>query len=441
MLPIVVVLLDGLGDRAHAVLGGRTAGEAAATPNLDALAARGSNGVMLSLGPGRAPASELAHWAMLGYLPEEFPGRAVLEAVGRGQQVSADDVFAYAALRPAERRADAGSGAGAGGGLWLTGRPDPERDAEDARLLVEACDGLDCGGLRFALTEVWRGEAILRVRPARPGGRPADERVTDTDAFFRDRHPVLRPQACAPEAVGTAAAAEEWTRRTSALLEAHQVNARRVATGLPALNVITLKWWGRPRPVPTFAERHGLQGTFGAASPFLRGLAGTLGLAVVDLPESGDVTADLAARVRFAGERLDAGDTFVFVHTKAVDEAGHTKDPHAKRRAIELVDAALGALPVNRAVVCVTGDHATPASPAVIHSGDPVPFVLAGPGIRADRVAAFGELDCAAGILGHLRGPDMMPVLLNAADRPLFAGSRPTPFAHAQGVPSVLEPL
>ena len=440
MLPIVVVLVDGLGDRAHAVLGGRTAAEAAATPCLDALATRGSNGIMLSLGPGRAPASELAHWAMLGYLPEEFPGRAVLEAVGRGQDVSAGDVFAYAALRPAERRGD--------GGLWLTGRPDPGRDVEDARLLVEACDGLECDGLRFSLAEVWRGEAILRVRPAAGagtgptgGGVAADDRVTDTDAFFRDRHPVLRPLPCGPAAARTAAAAEDWTRRTIALLEAHPVNARRRAAGLPVLNVITLKWWGRPRPLPSFAERHGLHGSFGAASPFLRGLAATLGLAAVDLPESGDVTADVAARVRFVHDRLDAGDTFVFVHTKAVDEAGHTKDPHAKRHAIELVDAALGALPVERAVVCITGDHATPATPDVIHSGDPVPLVVVGPGVRADRVAAFGELDCAGGILGHLRGPDLMPVLLNAADRPLFAGSRPTPFPHAQGYPSLLEPL
>lgn len=433
MLPIVVVLVDGLGDRAHAVLGGRTAAEAAATPCLDALAARGSNGVLFSLGPGRAPASELAHWAMLGYLPEEFPGRAVLEAVGRGQDVSVADVFAYAALRPAERRGD--------GGLWLTGRPDPDRDAGDARLLVEACDGLECDGLRFSLAEVWRGEAIVRVRPAIGSGVVANDRVTDSDAFFRDRHPVLRPRPCAPEAAATAAAAEAWTRRTIALLEAHPVNDRRRSAGLPVLNVITLKWWGRPRPLPTFAERHGLHGSFGAASPFLRGLAATLGLAIVDLPESGDVTADIAARVGFVHERLAAGDTFVFVHTKAVDEAGHTKDPQAKRRAIELVDAALGALPVERAIVCVTGDHATPATPDVIHSGDPVPLVVAGPGVRADLVGTFGEIDCAAGILGHLRGPDLMPVLLNAADRPLFAGSRPTPFPHAQGHPSLLEPL
>ena len=34
-----------------------------------------------------------------------------------------------------------------------------------------------------------------------------------------------------------------------------------------------------------------------------------------------------------------------------------------------------------------------------------------------------------------------MPVLLNAADRPLFLGSRPTPFDGADGYPALLEPL
>ena len=132
----------------------------------------------------------------------------------------------------------------------------------------------------------------------------------------------------------------------------------------------------------------------------------------------------------------------MFVHQKATDAAGHTKDPLVKRAVIESLDVVLrGRLPVDRAIVCVTGDHATPASPDVIHSGDPVPFVVAGPGVRADDVRRFGELDCAAGILGQLRGPDMMPVLLNAADRPLFLGSRPTPFDGADGYPALLEPL
>jgi 2,3-bisphosphoglycerate-independent phosphoglycerate mutase len=414
MHPIVVFLLDGLADRAHVSLGGRSGLEAAKTPNLDRLCSSASCGVLYAVGPGRAPSSEVAHWSMFGYRPDEFPGRAVFEALGRGQEVSAEHVFAYAALRPAERRDD---------GWWLTGRPDPDRDAEEAERLVALCDGITIDGLTFSLAHVWRGEAIIRVA----GG--ADERVTDSDAFFRDRHPVLRPQPLVPEAERTARAAEAWSREVMRRLEGER------------FNVITLKWWGRPRDAPTFEQRHGLHGTFIASSAFLRGLALDVGLAAREEPETADAAADLRGRVALARERLDAGDSFVFCHVKSADAAGHTKDPRQKQAMIETLDTALGELPTDRAIVCLTGDHATPASPDVIHSGDPVPFVVAGPGVRADRVSEFGESTCAEGILGHLRGPDMMPVLLNAADRPLFLGSRPTPFDGADGYPAILDPL
>jgi 2,3-bisphosphoglycerate-independent phosphoglycerate mutase len=412
--PIVVLLLDGLGDRAHDVLGGRTGNEAAATPNLDRLAGTCSCGLLYAVGPGRAPSSEVAHWSLLGYRSNEFPGRAVFEAIGRGQEVSPEHVFAYAALRPAERRE---------AGWWLTGRPDSERDAEDAERLVERCDGIEVDGFSFSLSHVWRGEAVLRIA----GG--ADDRVTDTDAFFRAWHPVLRPQPLVPEAEATARACESWTREVLRRLEGER------------LNVITLKWFGRPRTVPSFLERHGVTGAFAADSAFLRGLGGALGLEPVDAPETDDPVADLRARIGLARRRLDAGDTFVFCHQKTTDAAGHTKDPRVKQETIERLDAALADLPTDRSIVCVTGDHATPASPDVIHSGDPVPLLVAGPGVRADRVDRFGELDCADGILGQLRGPDLMPVLLNAADRPLFLGSRPTPFEGADGYPALLEPL
>ena len=426
MYPIVVVLLDGLADRAHAALGGRTANEVAATPNLDDLAAAGSCGVIYAVGPGRAPSSEVAHWSLLGYTAEEFPGRAVFEALGAGQAVDAKDVLAFAALRPAERRDY---------GLWLTGRPRRGEDEAAAAELVAACDDLEVDGLRFALAHVGRGEAVVRVT----GG--ADDRVTDSDAFFRDRHPVLRPLPLVPEAERTARAAEAWTRQTMEILAGHDVNRRRVADGLSAFNVITLKWWGRLRPAPTFSERHGVHGSLVAGSRFLKGLARAVGLDPVDAPETSDAAADLRVRLERLHDRLAAGETFVLTHLKATDEAGHTKDPAVKQRTIEALDAELGDLPTDRAIVCLTGDHATPTSPDVIHSGDPVPFLLAGPGVRRDNASAFGELECAAGILGQLRGPDMMPVLLNAADRPLFLGSRPTPFPGADGYPEVLEPL
>src|SRR4051812_7600204 len=414
MHPIVVILLDGLGDRAYEALGGRTGNESADTPNLDRLAASGSCGLLYAVGPGRAPSSEVAHWSLLGYRPDEFPGRAVFEALGRGQDVSDEHVFAYAALRPAEQR---------DGSWWLTGRPDSERDAEEAERLLERCDGIEVDGLTFSLTHVWRGEAVLRIS----GG--ADERVTDSDAFFRAWYPVLRPQAVVPEADRTARACEEWTREAMRRLE-----------GEP-YNVITLKWFGRPRQGPSFLERPGVTSTFPAGPAVLPGPRGGLGVGAIDAPETDDPVADLRSRVRLVRERLDAGDTFVFVHQKTTDAAGHTKDPQVKRETIELLDAALDSLPTDHAVVCITGDHATPASPDVIHSGDPVPLLVAGPGVRADAVTEFGELPFAAGILGQLRGPDLLPVLLNAADRPLFLGSRPSPVEGADGYPALLEPL
>ena len=414
MYPILVVLLDGLADRAHDVLGGRTGNEAASTPNLDRLCASGSCGVLYAIGPGRAPSSEVAHWSMLGYRPDEFPGRAIFEAYGRGLEVSRGDVYAYGALRPAERR---------DGALWLTGRPDPERDADEAQQLVERCDGIEVDGLKFTLQHVWRGEAICRIA----GG--ADDRITDTDAFFRAWYPVLRPRAVVAEAERTARAVEEWTREVL-----HRLDGER-------FNVITLKWYGREHARPTFLERHGITGTFIGESAFLRGLALAVGLEEVTAPETGNPVEDMRTRLELAVQKLDAGETFAFIHQKTTDAAGHTKNPNVKRDTIALLDAAFESLPTDRVIVCLTGDHATPCTPEVIHSGDPVPFVLAGPGVRADDVTEFGELPCSKGVLGHLRGPDMMPVLLNAADRPLFLGSRPTPFDGADGYPALLEPL
>jgi len=243
---------------------------------------------------------------------------------------------------------------------------------------------------------------------------------------------VMRPAPLVREAAATARAAEAWSR----------ASVRPAGDGRPG-TVVTLKWWGRRRAAPSFRERHGLDGVIVGASPFLGGLARTLGMAFDAASEAEDPAAALRDRVARARGALDGGATFVLAHLKATDEAGHTKAPAVKRATIERLDGAMAhaAEVLGDAVVCVTGDHATPTSPAVIHSGDPVPFLVAGPGVRADRVARFGELDCGEGILGRLGGGDMMPVLLNAADRPLYLGSRPTPVPGAQGTPAAVEPL
>ena len=76
-MKIVLVLLDGLGDRAYNVLGDRTPLQAAFKPNLDRIARLGSTGLFHAASPGQCLPSETAHYLIFGYEVEEFPGRGL----------------------------------------------------------------------------------------------------------------------------------------------------------------------------------------------------------------------------------------------------------------------------------------------------------------------------------------------------------------------------
>ncbi|MDE6144112.1 MAG: phosphoglycerate mutase, partial [Muribaculaceae bacterium] len=63
----IIILGDGMADRPCAALGGLTPLEAAHTPALDALAARGRSGLLATVPEGFSPGSEIAHLSLLGY--------------------------------------------------------------------------------------------------------------------------------------------------------------------------------------------------------------------------------------------------------------------------------------------------------------------------------------------------------------------------------------
>jgi 2,3-bisphosphoglycerate-independent phosphoglycerate mutase len=81
------------------------------------------------------------------------------------------------------------------------------------------------------------------------------------------------------------------------------------------------------------------------------------------------------------------------------------------------VDRALPALlALEPAVLCVTGDHSTPASMRG-HSWHPVPLFVSAPFAGADGTARFHEAAARAGSLGTLASRDLMAVLLANAGR------------------------
>ncbi len=63
------------------------------------------------------------------------------------------------------------------------------------------------------------------------------------------------------------------------------------------------------------------------------------------------------------------------------------------------------------------GDHSSAASGGLIHSGEPVPVMFIGDGIRRDNVTQFDEVNVAGGALGFLRGDEILHMILNHLDR------------------------
>lgn len=74
-------------------------------------------------------------------------------------------------------------------------------------------------------------------------------------------------------------------------------------------------------------------------------------------------------------------------------------------------------------LLVVTADHSTPSCGTLVHSGEPVPIMFMGKGVRVDDVQTFGERSCARGSI-RMGGRDLMPMVLNFTDRALLYGLR-----------------
>ena len=421
----LLLILDGLADRAQPALGGLTPLAAAHTPNLDKVVAAGAAGLYHARSPGLALPSEEAHFGLFGYGMEEFPGRGLLEAMGAGLEISPGEIYLLARLVSLE--------------------PGPERlmvneyfpaadDAEAGVFFSEIATTFGAGGIEASLVRTKGLEGVLCLKGS------VSPCVSDTSPLIAGR-PVLEAQPhCGHEddfeARATARALNRYVLWAHQKLAAHPVNRIRQRQGQPPINGLVTQRPGVARPVTPFASRWGLKaGTVAGGGVYL-GLGRLLGFIRVEkVPEGDDPGQSLAARLAKAKEMWGEC-SFIHVHSKAPDEAGHTKDPLRKKEVIESLDRGLGrALPGLLAdpelVLAVTADHATPSSGPLIHSGERVPLAVHGPGLWVDGVERFDEVSCAAGALGQLRGAELMQMVLNWLDRAKMQGIR----ASAQDLP------
>ncbi len=428
----VLLLLDGLADHAHPELGHRTPLQVASTPGLDRLAAAGACGLYHPTAVGEALPSEIAHLPLLGYGTGSFPGRGALEALGAGAHLGPRDVALLAHLACLEARGDT---------LVLV-RDRPGLPQEQARELTSAVADYEAGGIRVRFHPTRGAWGVLVLS----GG--ASPFVTDTSPMIEGRPLAdVRPwaeHAGDPAARRTAGALRAYLRWSHRVLSAHPVNRERAREGLPPANGWVTQRPGRLRPVTGFSERFGMRGLTIASGAVYHGLGRFLGLDVERVRDTDDPSRDLQHRLGLAREAL-ADHDFVHVHTKAPDEAGHRKDPGHKARVIKALDRAVGraAGPLAddpEVLLVVTADHATPSSGPLIHSGETVPVLLHGLGVRRDGVRTFDEVSAAGGCLGLLRGTELFGLVLTHTGRARLAGIREAPEA-VDHWPAPYEPL
>jgi 2,3-bisphosphoglycerate-independent phosphoglycerate mutase len=413
---LLYVCLDGLGDDPIPALGNRTPLEAARTPFMDALAEQGRTGTVVTVGPGIAPESDIAVFAILGYDPrEEHPGRGVVEAVGAGMDFRDGDL----AYRVNFATAD-----------WpriIDRRVGRDLSSAEARALAtEVNEKLGLPGATFELRSTVEHRGVLVIR-AKQGSLSAE--VTNTDPAYRKEGSLgvaletFEPEVarCEPlvdtdAALRAAELTNAFVEGAAKILDASEVNANRRRNGKLPANLILTRDGGDhiPRLQP-IEERFGPAWGCFVEMPVERGIAMLLGMAPVDAPRL-SAEADHARWAALASEALDGFDA-VYVHIKGPDVPAHDGRAEDKRDVIEVIDRAFfgEVLPMidrDRTIVTVTADHSTSCLRKA-HTAEPVPLLVSGGPVQPDGSTSFGERACAAGSLGLLRGVDIVPRLAN----------------------------
>ena len=418
--PLIYVCLDGLADDPIPEFDGRTPLEAAQTPALDALAARGRTGTVLTVGPGIAPESDIGVFGILGYDPqEEHPGRGVLEALGIGMDFRDGDL----AYRINFATAD--------GDEIVDRRVGRDLGSDEARQLAgEVEQRLSLPGATFALraTVEHRGALVIRARD----GQPLSADVTNTDpAYRREGHlgvalETFEPRVVQAEALDdtesarrSAALTNDLVEGSAAILDASEVNAERRAAGRLPANLILTRDGGDHRPrLEPIRDRFGLAWGCFVEMPVERGIALALGMEAVAAPRldaTGFGPAAEDAYAAWADLALEAIGEFqaLYIHIKGPDVPAHDGRAEDKRSVITAIDRAffghlLAGLDLHRTVLGVTADHAT-SSIRMAHTADPVPLLVSGGAVDPDGSPAFGETVCSQGSLGLLRGTQVLP--------------------------------
>lgn len=342
-------------------LGGKTPLEAAKTPNMDWLAARGVFGIAHAIPEGFPPGSDVGNMSIMGYDPAVYhTGRSPLEAASMGVALEPNDIAFRCNLVTLR-----GSGADTTMEDFTAGHISTEEAADIIRDVHQALGG---GGIEFFPGVSYRHLMVWRDGKEKMATTPPHD-ITD------------RKVASYMPAGDGANRLLELMEASKPLLAAHPVNARRAEKEQRQATSLWLWGQGRAPALPPLTERFGIKGGVISAVDIINGLGVYAGLERVYVPGiTGFLDTNYKGKGEYGVRSLESND-LVFIHVEATDEAGHMGDVKAKVRAIEDFDEKVVGTVLERMAnrkdwrVLLMPDHPT-AITLKTHVAEPVPFVL-----------------------------------------------------------------
>lgn len=378
---IVMLVADGLGGLPMTP-GGKTELETAKTPNLDALATRGVQGLSIPVKPGIAPGSGPGHLGLFGFDPLRYQiGRGALEATGIGFQMKPGDV----AIRCNFCTIDSSG--------KITDRRAGRISSEESAPLAISLRQIKIPGVEIFVEPVKEHRFVVVFR-----GEGLSGNVKDTD----------------PQAVGVLPldpiAADAASQKTAQVAKEFLKQAKEILKNEKKANFHTMRGFAARPDLPSYEEVYGLRAAAIAVYPMYRGLASLVGMDIV-----GTATT-LQEQVQVLKEKWNDYD-FFFLHYKYTDSTGEDGNFDEKVKRTEELDACLPAITaLNPDVLIVTGDHSTPAF-LKSHSWHPVPTLLVSDCCRPDPHTTFGETSAITGGLGQFEAQYLMLLALSNAGR------------------------
>ena len=396
MTKYVIIVPDGAADEPIELFDGKTALEAAETPNMDRITTEGRQGLVRTVPEGMEPGSDVAQMSLLGYDPARYyTGRAPIEAAAKGIRLgSADWVFRCNLVTIADgRMADHSAG------HISTEESASLLDALQARIADErlslhtgvsyrhllVCQGMDFD-VRTYPPHDFLGTDVEKLLPRGKGADLLIELLNLSQQVFTD----------------------------------HDVNRVRRDLGENQVSSVWLWGQGKRAHLESFRKRFGLGGVAITAVDLVRGLAKLVGFDLIEVPgATGLFDTNYQGKAAAAIEALNDHD-LVFVHIEAPDEASHGGNAPVKKAAIEQIDRHIVG-PVLEALqrfeswrILVLPDHPTPVRHGA-HSAEPVPFAMAGTGITGILHLGFGESNAARSGFRIDNGHELMEYFLKSA--------------------------